>query len=138
MKKNGKVSSMPAGIGTGVGTSMIWTILWVGIAGKLLDAELLKMERIGYASLLILFSSGWLGSKLALHRVRKQKIMVCAATAAGYYLVLLAVTAVFFGGLYQSMGVTAMVVCCGSVLALLGENRRKSREKGRTRRGIAA
>ena len=45
----------------------------------------------------------------------------------------LAVTAVFFGGQYQGMGVTALMVLCGSVLVILlapgGKNRAGCRRR---------
>jgi hypothetical protein len=53
------------------------------------------------------------------------------ASGAGYYLTLLAMTALFFGGQYQGMGVTLGLVLAGAGTAtLLSVKRKNSITKG--------
>lgn len=135
MKQKGKARSIPAGVLMGVGVALGWTILASAVAAKLIDMEWIGQNTIGYASLLILLSGSFLAASVAKHEIKKQRLMVCGITAAGYYLSLLAITALFFGGQYQGMGVTALLVLCGSALAALpdkagrGGNRRSGYQK---------
>ena len=122
-QRNGKPWTMPGGIGLGVVMAMGWTIGMAILTGKLMDAERLAMESVGYASMVILVSAAWIGCTIAYGKIRKQKAMVCAMTASGYFLSLLAVTALFFGGQYRGIGATALMIVCGCALAMMVGNR---------------
>ena len=117
--RNGKAWSLAGGIGVGICTATLWTLVAAVITGKLLDLEILSRSYVGYASLAILISSAWLGSMVSLGKTRRKKLMACIATGVGYLFVLLGTTAMFFGGRYEAVAVTALVIAGGSALALL-------------------
>jgi hypothetical protein len=54
-----------------------------------------------------------------------------------YYLMLLAMTILFFGGHFRGMGVTALMVACGSILAILGGFSKGRGGKRSYRRGVS-
>lgn len=132
-KVTGKAVSMPAGLAMGGGASFGLTLLLSVITAKLVDSGILAPDAVGYAALGILLVSGIAGAGLAAGKIKRQRLVVCMAVAAIYYCLLLSMTALFFGGQYAGMGVTAIAVAggCGAV-ALAGagkgsggKNRRK-------------
>lgn len=130
MKFNtGKASSMPGGIFLGAMTSTASTLLGCGILAKLLETEVLPENTLGYGVMVILLMASYLGSILAWKRIKHQKAMVCILTGAAYFLILLAITALMFGGEYSGVGVTSLLILCGSTLAMLTGTRPISGKK---------
>ena len=105
---------MPAGLSVGGGVSLLITILLAILTAKLVDTGTMGEERVGYAALGILLVSSGAGSAVAAGKIKRRRLMVCMAAGAVYYGLLLAVTALFFGGQYSGMGVTALAVAGGS------------------------
>jgi len=115
----GRALSLPAGIGIGALTGLAITIAGAMAAGKLLDAEMIEMESVGYAAMVILLLSSYISSQMAWRKVKRQRAAVSLGAGGIYYLLLLAMTALFFGGRYSGMGVTALLVLAGNGSAVL-------------------
>ena len=98
----------------GTAAAFAWTILCAAILAKLMESGTLPEEAVGYGSMIILLSGSFLGALLAFGKVKCKRLQVSLLTAAGYYLSLLAVTALFFGGQYTGMGVTGLLIFGGS------------------------
>ena len=133
-KVTGTAVTMPMGIGIGCGISMILTILGAGLVAKLISAEMLQETAIGYGAMMIILAASVTGSAVAVKKVKKRMLQVSLLVGAGYYALLLGMTALFFGGQYQGMGVTALLVLagCGVVVLLAGrEKKLKKFRKGR-------
>jgi dolichol kinase len=59
-------------------------------------------------------------------------MFVCLISGMIYFCVLLSITALCFGGQYQGIGVTGLVVLCGSCCAgLMGLREKKQGRKGK-------
>lgn len=116
-KVTGKAMSLPLGIGLGVMISVIVTLLGAVVLTYLISRESVTQEGIGLGCGIILVIASFLGDICACAGIKRRWLMVCAVCSAGYYLVLLAVTALFFGGQYQGMGVTALAVLIGTGIA---------------------
>ena len=123
MVRNNKVTgtskSIPTGICIGAVTSLAITLI-----GALLTAWLINFEKagenvIGYSAMIILMLSSMLGTYVAQAVVKRQRIIVCAATGSAYFLSLLASNALFFGGQYHGIGATALVIAGGVGLIVL-------------------
>ena len=126
-KVTGKAASMPGGLALGGALSMALTILLSVLTAKLVDTGALAEDAVGYAALVILLLSSVVGAAVAAARIKRQRLIVCLASGAVYYGLLLSLTALFFGGQYTGMGVTALAVAGGSgavSLAGMGEGRR--------------
>ena len=79
--------------------------------------------------MVVLLLSASLGSWTASTKIGRLRTQVCLITGGIYFLVLLSITALFFDGLYQGIGVAAILVFVGSgVTALLGIREKKSRK----------
>ena len=134
MVVNQKVSgrSKPMAVGLAIGTiiSLIVTLLGACIIANLVLSGKMVAETIGYGAMLIVLFASALGAWISAGLIKRRWMVVCLGTGGSYYLVLLAITALFFGGQYQGMGVTALLVLggCGAV-GLLGLRGEKTRSK---------
>lgn len=131
MVRNGKVtgraSSVPAGLAVSGIVSLVTTVLIVTIGGALISKEILPQEQIGYCSMLALLLGAVMGAVTAVRKIQRRRILVCMMSGGVYFLVLLAITAMFFGGQYQGVGVTFLLILGGSVIGALATNREGNR-----------
>lgn len=118
-KMNGRASSIPGGLAIGTAVSMFATLIVTVISAHMISAELLTQDKIGYCSIAALILGTVLGAVTAANKVKHRLVFVCVLNGLVYYCVLLAITALFFGGQYQGMGVTLVVVTLGSIAAAL-------------------
>ena len=132
-KATGRASSMPIGVLAGGACAFAGTMLTSAVLAKLVDMEIIPQDKIGYGIKALLLLCAFLGANEACRRVKRQYLIVSAISAGFYYSMLLSVTALFFGGQYSGMGVTAVLVLCGSLLAVF---LRSGNREGRKRRKI--
>ena len=130
-KVTGRASSIPGGLAIGGFMSLIITIIGAMIAAWLIGNERVQEQHIGYCSMLILLASSFIGAWIAASKIKHRRLYICILSGMIYYGMLLTITALFFGGRYQAMGVTAAVVLAGCMSAALTGQRG---EKGRVRR----
>ena len=130
-KANGKAVSIPAGVGIGTAAALGWTLMASALLAKLMDLERLPEDAVGYGAMVILLTASFAGAILAQRKVKRKRLQVSLITAAAYYLTLLSMTALFFGGQYAGMGVTALVILAGSGVAILIGMKEPGRKKGR-------
>ena len=126
-KSTGTASSIPAGIAIAAIVSLVITLLGSVVSAYLVQSELIRQESIGYASMVVLVVSGAVGALVAMARIKRMRMQMCLLSGVCYFLLLLSVTALFFGGQYEGIGVTALAILsgCGSVavLSIAGEKR---------------
>lgn len=136
-KTTGKTVGMPIGITVGVFMSVAITLACAVFYAWLIGMEKLSMDSIRYiAGVTILLSTSF-GSWIAVVKIKRMRTQVCLITGAVYYLVLLSITAAFFDGQYQGIGIGAILVLVGSGLtALLGLGGKKSGKKKFKKRAI--
>ena len=132
-KATGRASSMPIGVLAGGACAFAGTMLTSAVLAKLVDMEIIPQDKIGYGIMVLLLLCAFLGANEACRRVKRQYLIVSAISAGFYYSMLFSVTALFFGGQYSGMGVTAVLVLCGSLLAVF---LRSGNREGRKRRKI--
>lgn len=120
-KATGKAVSMPMGLLLGSCFSMGMTLAASAVLAKLLDSEKLAWENVGYGIVILLIASSFGGAMVSCGKIKRQRLLVCAASGAVYYSILLAFTALFFGGQYESIWITGVLILAGSAgAALLG------------------
>lgn len=128
----GRATSIPAGLAFGVGVNLVITILAAIVLAKLVDLEKMPWENIGYGILVLIVAASFLGSMAAYGKIKHQRLMICLLSGVIYFGILLSFTALFFGGQYEAVGVTALLILAGSGSAgLLGlrENRGGKRKR---------
>ena len=130
-KVTGTALSVPAGVAMGSAVSLLITAVGSMLVAKLISEEVLMDTAIGYGAMVILLLASALGAMIAATKVKRLKLQVCLLTGVAYYGALLAVTALFFGGRYQGMGVTALLVLAGTGSTILLNAREKKPRKYR-------
>lgn len=136
-KVTGTAVSIPGGIGTGVGIAVVLTVIGAALLAWMVDAAYIPETGFGYGAMIILALASILGSWFAAAMVKHQRLAVCLVTGGIYFLLLLGLTAFCFGGQYQGVVPTALLVAGGSTAAaLLGNwaqgNRTSRRHKYRS------
>ena len=115
-KVTGTVMGMPAGVGFGTLVSLIITLAGAALVSYLITTGKIGEETIGFSAMIILAVAATLGAWCAVNVVKRLRLQACMMTAVSYYLTLLALTALFFGGRYQGMGLSALIIIIGSGL----------------------
>ena len=131
-KMTGRASSMPAGLAYGLAVSMAVTLLGSALLASLVDRETLAWENVGYGVMAMVLAASFLGATAALGKIKRQKLPVGLLSGMIYWLCLLAITALFFGGQYDGAGVTGLLILGGSICAVLlhsGQKRGGKRRK---------
>ena len=122
-KVKGKAVAMPAGIGIGLGVGVIVTLIGAVVLAFALAGESLPVETMGYGIMVVLFTATFLSSVVAMLCIKHRKMQVSLITAGAYLLILLASNALFFGGQYQGVGATVLVVAiAGTAAAFVGSS----------------
>ncbi len=133
-KATGRASSMPMGLCLGACVSIAITLLSIWILAKMLDAGMLSWERTGYGVMILLIVSAFFGTITSKVKIKRRTAMVCTLSGLIYFGILLSITALFFGGQYEAVGETAMLILAGSGTAgLVGETRKKGGQRKRKR-----
>lgn len=118
MIKSGKAMSMPAGIAMGIGICILITLFGAVALTWMVSSERLAEDAVGYGCMVILPVAAAGGCMSAGGAVKHRKLMVCGICAAGYYFVLL-MTALLFGGQFEGIGVTALMILAGGGISLI-------------------
>ncbi len=137
-KNTGRAVSMPAGLTEGALISLTVTLISSALMAKLIDMEKLQWENVGYGIMLLLLAASFAGAITAYGKIRRRRLFVCGISGVIYFCLLLAVTALFFGGQYEAVGVTAAMVAAGSgtagLLGIKGEGSGRWKNKKRRNR----
>lgn len=133
-KFTGRASSLPAGLAFGAVASVAATAAATFVIGKLLQTETLQWENVGYGVMILLLISSFLGSVVSAEKIKRQRLLICLLSGFIYFGILLSLTALFFGGQFEAVGVTAALVLAGSGTAGIFEIREKRGGKHRKTR----
>ena len=140
-KVTGRALSMPASFAIGVFISLGMTLILSVILAKLISTEKVEWERVGYWIMAILLTASAIGSKATCLMVKRRKAVSCLIAGILYWLGLLIIAALFYGGQYTGIGVTGIIILCGcSVVCLLelrpgrGSSATRFNGKGRKKR----
>ena len=109
-KSGGTALSIPAGLGVGLLVAVVVTLTGAAFTAWLIASEKIGEGNADYAAMVILGVAAALGALSAAWLVKKQRLQVSILSGLCYYVTLLGMTALFFEGQYQGMGVTAIIV----------------------------
>ena len=117
------------GILIGVLVSLGVMLLSAGLLTFMIGKGILLESSIGYDVLAVLILSSASGASIAVRITEKKKLFTGIITALVYSALLLACTALFFGGEYQGTGVTILVLSVGGILPVIIGGKEKNRRK---------
>ena len=130
-KVTGTAATIPAGLSIGILTAMTSLVVFTWITAILIDRELLPWDQSGYGVMIILILSSWIGAATASGRVKRRKTLICMVNGGIFYIVLLIITALFFGGKYSGVVESGLLVFCGSVLGIFSKSSGNIKRNGR-------
>lgn len=120
-KQLNKKYTLPAGLVIGLLVSIGTTLFMSCVLSWLIHSEQLLESAANYGVLVILLISPAVGAAVAAALIKEKRLIVCMASGVCYIILLLACTALFFGGQYQGVGVTVLAVLAGCIgIGLLG------------------
>lgn len=129
MFKRNTASSLPVGIGIGLLVSLVITMIGAALTAYMVDKQIIPQDALGYGCVVTLLMSACCGALVSVKRVKRLRMQVCMISGACYYIMLLGITALFFGGQYEGMGITALVVLGGALaVAIAGMRGGKTRK----------
>ena len=124
-----KATVIPIAVGIGLGVAWILTILGAVVLTFALAGETISMDAMGFGIVVVLFVSTFTGSMIAVWYAKGQRMQISMITAGVYFLTLLAMNAIFFGGEYKGVWVSLLVVVlAGAVAAFVGTGGVKTRK----------
>lgn len=109
-KATGRASALPLGIAIGVLIALLITLGGSAFLAYLIYKETIPENAVGTGSAVILLLSAAAGAIAANRKVKRKFIQVSLMTGAGYFLNLIALNALIFGGQYAGVGMTALLV----------------------------
>ncbi len=113
--RNGRVMAMPAGVGWGIGGAAVLLLTAACSYAWMIGNGKASINSVGYVCMAIQFCAAMAGSLLAWRLVRHNRLAVTGAVCGGLYALLL-VLALAFGGGFQGMGTTAIMIGLGGVI----------------------
>lgn len=121
--------SIPVGIVLGLALAWLISIVGAGITALLISRETIPESAMGYGIVITLIVACFAGAFLSVSKIQRLRLQMTMLFGAVYYLSLLGANALFFGGQYSGMGVTALVVlgACATV-AFIGLGGGKTRK----------
>lgn len=133
MVKNisGRAPSLGRSVAAGVALGGAWTLASAMVIAKLVDSEIIPMEKVGYGSMAAVLSAVFVGASLAGRKAGHMVIQASAISGAAYFVCLLLVNALFFGGSYTGLGVTLILVVLATVLAILAAGKGSGKPRRR-------
>lgn len=129
-KPTGRALSMPAGLAAGGVWSIGITLLCAAVIAKLVEGEKIREYAIGYFAMGILFLSAFTGAIMAGRLVKHRIMMISMLSGLVYYAILLSMTALFFGGQYEGMLTSGLLILAGAAAAvLIGQRKERTKRK---------
>jgi putative membrane protein (TIGR04086 family) len=124
-KIKGRAPSLWKSVLSGLMLGAGWTLLCAMIIAELVNREVLAMKDIGYGSMAAILVGVFAGASLAGRQAGHMVIPAAALSGVAYFVCLLLVNVLFFGGCYTGVGVTLVLVllASGAAVLILGKGR---------------
>ncbi len=125
--KKSRQLSVPVGITLGIILSVMVSVAASAIFAGLMEKETISQNSGTILTIVTHLLSTLCGSWFASALTKQRRLLVCLCSGGGYFLTLLACTALFFGSQYSNVvaGLIATFVGSGAI-ALAGIRRKKS------------
>ncbi len=119
-KTRGHASSIPLEIALAGIVSLVVTLLLTAVMAALINQEAMEASTMEAGAMIVTAIAAAAGALTAMQRIKKMRLQMCLAAGACYYCLLLAMTALIFGGQYAGLGSSALSILAGSgAVALL-------------------
>lgn len=123
----GKAGTMTKGILLGTTAAWILTLVSAIIMTQLVLSGSMKHTALGYWAMVLVPLVSAISAFIAVGIIKRQRMQVCLLSGLAYFVTLLIVNLVFFGGQFDGIVITAILilsgVLCVGLLGLRGERR---------------
>lgn len=133
-----KGNSIASKLALGAAVCIGVTVLCTAVGAAMISSGTIPESAMGYGALGILTLSSMAGALTGGWKVQEKRLYLCLLVAALYVALLLAMTATFFGGQYEGVGLSVIMAVLGAFGAAIvgqgrgnGRNLRKSKIKHR-------
>lgn len=123
----GKACSVPAGLGLSLTVNVLITAISVAVMAAMLSRNTVSWENTGYYIMLMLLIASFAGGKTAIAAIKHQRYLVSLMSGILYWMFLMCLTALLWGGQYSSVTETGALIIAGSTAAALLSRHRKQR-----------
>lgn len=127
LKKRGKFTGMPAGLGMGLLTGMVISFVTIMVISTLIAGEKLEQQQAIYGSFVALLLGSFGGAWIAARIAEEKQMLVSIISGGIYFLVLMCITALFFEGMYENIWSTALLILGSSAAAGFAGIRKNNR-----------
>ena len=103
-------TTMLSAILIGTATSILTSVIGAAITAWVISTGKAPQSGTNTAGWIILFLSAACGSWIASKMAEGKKLQTAMITGGAYLMILILMTALFFGGQYQGMGVSGIIV----------------------------
>jgi len=114
-----RVNSAAKGLVWGCLSGLLMLLIGCGMIAKLAETETMEESWIGYGIVVLLILVSFVSALISYRLIMCRRLAVCMASGGINFGILLFITALFFDGQYRAVGVTALLIVCGSLLAVL-------------------
>lgn len=113
--------SIPKAIGYSLIVSMITSLLGILAAAYLIYNEIIIQENMGVVVTVVLLLSSAASAITAINTAKRMRLQMSLLSGVAYYLLLLSVTALFFGGEYSGIVLTAVTILASCGIVAIGD-----------------
>ena len=127
-------TSIPVGISWGLTLGCSIILLGSITIAKLLDTQVIQWNQAGYWIMFMLLTASFSGAQITAGKIKRKYLQISFVFGFVLWVILLGLTAIFFGGQYSGAAVTAGLIITGSICAgLLHQTRNNKTSKKKTK-----
>ena len=116
---------------TGTGVAVCMSLAISMVITTMLNCEKITEAGMGYGVLAMLLMASYSGGYTACKLRKEQRLSSSLLTGAMYFVILAAVTILFFDGRFRGVGESVLLIVCGCTLAAMWTSRRNKGGKMR-------
>ena len=128
-KVPGRLLAIPGGLAIGLFVSLLITVSAAALIAWLLSAQKIGESGVNALGMLTHCISAVAGSVIANVLVKRMRLQVCLISGVSYYIFLLGITALFFGGEYSGLGISAIIILVSSAAVAFFPDKGKGKWK---------
>lgn len=111
----------------GAAVCIMMTLILTAVSAAVISAGMLPETTTEYVAMIILLSGSLAGAIAGAGKKTEKRLYVCLTIAALFFVILLAMTAAFFGGQYRGIGVSVLMLLVGAFAgAMVGQGKGRS------------
>lgn len=130
VEKQQKLGLIPKGIGVGLVSGIVCTILGATLGAWLLVTEKIGEGSIGYITMVLVLISSIIAALTSFKVIQQKRLPVCLLAGGANFLSLLSINALFYRGMYSGVGESALLILAGVLsVAILGLNSRNKAKR---------